>query len=61
MIGVFLDMNSGKLSFAKDGEYYGVAFQSDELKKGPIYPAISLIHSGGCELITGIPLPKYFK
>ena len=32
VIGVFLDMNSGTLSFAKDGEYFGVAFKSDELK-----------------------------
>ena len=54
-------MNNGTLSFTLNGEYFGVAFQSDELKQGPIYPAISLIHSGGCELICGIPLPKYFK
>ncbi len=32
VIGVFLDMNNGTLSFSKDEEYYGVAFKSDELK-----------------------------
>jgi len=57
IIGVFLDMNFGTLSFSKDGEFFGVAFKSEQLTKGPIYPAISLINKGGCELSCGIPAP----
>lgn len=59
-LGIFLDMNKGILSFALDGEYFGPAFHCDELKTGPIYPAVSLLHVGGCKLQTGIPAPAYF-
>jgi hypothetical protein len=48
------------LSFALDGEYFGIAFQSDELKVGPIWAAVSLLHVGGCTLQVGIPAPPYF-
>jgi len=61
IIGVFLDMNYGTLSFSKDGEYFGVAFKSEQLRKGPIFPAVSLINKAGCELSTGIPAPKYIS
>ena len=67
LLGVFLDMNKvnyllkkGILSFALDGEYFGIAFQSEELKTGPIWSAISLLHVGGCTLQVGIPAPPYF-
>jgi E3 ubiquitin-protein ligase NRDP1 len=46
-------MEKGTLSFALDGKYMGVAFEDEELKNGPIYPAIALIHQGGATLITG--------
>ena len=59
-LGVFLDMNKGILSFALDGEYFGIAYQSEELKTGPIYAAVSLLHVGGCTLTTNIPAPPYF-
>lgn len=60
VLGVFLDMNRGILSFAIDGEYFGIGYQSEDLKTGPIWPAISLLHVGGCSLQTGIPAPLYF-
>lgn len=60
VLGVFLDMERGILSFALDGEYFGIACQSNELKEGPIYPAVSLLHIGGCTLVTNIPAPLYF-
>lgn len=60
VLGAFLDMNRGILSFAIDGEYFGIGFQSEELKTGPIWAAISLLHVGGCVLQTGIPAPLYF-
>ena len=59
-LGVFLDMNKGILSFALDGEYFGIGFQSEDLKEGPIYAAVSLLHVGGCTLQTNIPAPPYF-
>jgi hypothetical protein len=43
-LGVYLDMDKGTLSFALDDKYMGIAFEDEELKKGPIYPAIALIH-----------------
>lgn len=59
-LGVFLDMNKGILSFSLDKEYFGIAYKSEELKHGPIYPAVSLLHVGGCTLQTGIPAQPYF-
>ena len=53
-------MNKGILSFAIDGQYCGRAFQDDELKSGPIFPAVSLLHLAGCTLISGKPPPSYF-
>eukprot|EP00347_Sterkiella_histriomuscorum_P011602 403371825 len=59
-LGILLDMNKGALSFSLDGEYLGVAFEDEELKKGPIYPAIALLHIAGCTLVTGKPAPAIF-
>jgi len=59
-LGVFLDMNRGILAFALDGEYLGVAFEDEELKKGPIFPALALLHIAGCTLVTGRPAPAMF-
>ena len=53
ILGVFLNMNKGTLSFAIDGEYQGVAFQDEKLKVGPLYPAVSLLHNAGCILVSG--------
>jgi E3 ubiquitin-protein ligase NRDP1 len=60
VLGIFLDMNRGILSFALNNEPFGPAFKTEALKKGPIYPAISLLHCAGCKLITGKPAPQYF-
>lgn len=38
----------------------GVGFQHEALKKGPIYPCISLLHCAGCRLNTSRPIPPYF-
>lgn len=53
-------MIKGTLSFALDGEYLGIAFEDEELKKGPIYPALALLHIAGSTLITGKPAPAVF-
>lgn len=38
----------------------GVAFEDEELKKGPIWPAIALLHNAGCTLVTGSAAPGLF-
>lgn len=60
-MGVFLDMNRGALAFSHNGEYQGVAFLDSQLTSGPLFPAISLLHKAGCELVSGILLPENMK
>ena len=60
VLGVFLNMNKGTLEFALDGQYQGIAFEDENLKKGPLYPALSLLHKAGCTLVTGRAPPYYF-
>lgn len=38
----------------------GVAFTDPKLKEGPIYPAVSLLHSAGCKIRYGVPVPACF-
>ncbi|EGR29925.1 spry domain protein [Ichthyophthirius multifiliis] len=59
-LGIFLNMNKGQLSFALNGNFLGIAFTNEVLKKGPIYPAVSLLHQAGCKIKSGLPLPNYF-
>jgi hypothetical protein len=54
-------MNKGTLSFSLNGELMGTAYTDNNLKKGPIYPAVSLLHSAGCKLVTGKPVPAIFN
>lgn len=54
-------MNTGTLSFALNGEYFGVAYTDSKLKSGPIYPAVSLLHCAGCKIRSGMTVPSYFK
>lgn len=44
ILGVYLNMDQGQLSFSIDGHYYGVAFVDESLRRGPIWPAVSLLH-----------------
>ena len=61
VLGVCLNMYKGTLSFALNGKYFGIAFKDNKLKKGPIYPAVSLLHEAGCKLKTGLKPPLYMK
>ena len=62
VLGVFLDMNKGTLSFSLNSVFLGVAFEDEELKKGPLWPAIALLHQSGCTLVTGrYPLSFFFN
>ncbi|CAD8118086.1 unnamed protein product [Paramecium sonneborni] len=60
-LGVCLNMNNGTLSFSLNGEYMGIAFRSDLLKKGPIYAAVALLHCAGCTIKTGKQKPAYME
>jgi hypothetical protein len=60
VLGVFLDMRRGILAFSIDGEYMGVAYQLEALKKGPIYPAVAILNTGGC-IIESKPVPNVFN
>ncbi|CAD8207499.1 unnamed protein product [Paramecium pentaurelia] len=61
VLGVCLNMNNGTLSFQLNNEYWGIAFRSDLLKKGPIYAAVALLHCAGCTLKTGRPKPSFME
>ena len=61
IVGVCLNMSEGTLEFAIDGEYFGVAFKDEALRRGPIWAAVSVLHQGGCTLVSGLQKPLYFK
>ena len=61
VLGVYLNMIKGTLSFSLNGELMGTPYNDVKLKKGPIYPAVSLLHCAGCKLITGKPIPAIFN
>lgn len=61
VLGVCLNMNKGTLSFSLNNEYMGIAFSVENLKKGPIYAAVSLLHCAGCRINTGLACPPCFK
>lgn len=48
ILGVYLNMNKGTLAFSLNGDPMGVAYTDSGLTKGPIYPAVSLLHCAGC-------------
>jgi E3 ubiquitin-protein ligase NRDP1 len=60
ILGVCLNMNSGTLCFALDGESMGAAFEDPQLKVGPIWAAVSLLHIAGCTLVSGLENPPDF-
>jgi len=39
----------------------GVAYSAEALKKGPIWPAVALLHNAGCQVVSGKNVPPYFK
>ena len=54
-------MTRGSLAFSHNGEYQGVAFLDPQLTSGPLFPAFSLLHKSGCELVSGVLLPENMK
>jgi len=54
-------MDKGQLSFSLNGENMGVAFDNPALKKGPIYPAVALLHCAGCIIKGELAIPACFK
>ncbi|EGR32707.1 spry domain protein [Ichthyophthirius multifiliis] len=60
VLGVFLNIDKGQLSFSLNGEYLGIAYECENLKKGPIYPAISLCSISGCKIQYLNIIPSIF-
>ena len=51
VFGVKLDMNSGKLYFRLNWGDFKLAYTSEELKQGPIYPLICFYIASDCKII----------
>lgn len=43
-VGVMLDMVNGRLSFSRNGDNWGIAFEDPELKQGQLYAACAPIY-----------------
>jgi hypothetical protein len=54
-------MDKGILAFSLNGESMGIAFQESGLTKGPIYPAVSLLHCAACLIKGELPIPAIFQ
>lgn len=54
-------MNKGTLAFSLNGDSMGVAYTDSGLTKGPIYPAVSLLHCAGCIIKGELPIPAIFN
>lgn len=54
-------MDKGILAFSLNGESMGVAYQDGGLTKGPIYPAVSLLHCAACTIKGELPVPGIFQ
>eukprot|EP00743_Colponemidia_sp_Colp-15_P012284 GILK01013924.1.p1 GENE.GILK01013924.1~~GILK01013924.1.p1 ORF type:complete len:355 (-),score=31.71 GILK01013924.1:157-1137(-) len=48
VIGVLLDMEAGTLSFYKNRDALGVAFEDPELRKGPLFAAVACLNANDC-------------
>ena len=57
LVGVMLDIEMGQLSYTVNGQQLGIAFECKELKRGPIWPALSFKNIGACTLSSGIKRP----
>jgi len=60
IVGVYLNMDEGVLQFSLNSEIFPKAFVSNDLKEGPIYPAISLLRHTTVSLISGKTIPSGF-
>ena len=45
-------MNKGILAYCYDGSDLGIAFDSADLKNGPVYPAVAMLHRAGFQFRT---------
>ena len=61
VLGVFLNMDKGTLSFSLNGEDLGIAYSDKDLTRGPLYPAVALLHCSGCIIKGELPIPKIFE
>ena len=59
-VGVLIDISKGQIQLFLNGKNFGLAFESDQLKKGPIYPAISLREDTKIKFLKESNLPQDF-
>ena len=45
MVGVAVDMVEGTLAYYRNGEYWGIAYKDNELKKGELVAAVAPIYN----------------
>ena len=60
VVGVFLNMAKGTLSFSSGGTYKGIAFKSPLLEKAPLYPAIALYQTSVVSVMGQPEIPAMF-
>lgn len=54
-------MDRGTLSFSLNGEDFGIAYDDAELKKGPLYATVALLHCSGCTIKGELPIPAIYQ
>jgi hypothetical protein len=52
-------MEEGTLSFSIDGVSMGIAYRDAELRNGPIFPAVALLHKAGFKYKAGLAIPRW--
>ena len=61
ILGVFLNMDKGTLSFSLNGEDMGIAYTDTIITQGPLYPTVALLHCAGCIIKGELPIPKIYE
>jgi len=56
-IGVFINTNRGQIGFSVNGKFSGVAFEGDEFREGPFYPAVALREGVSAVFVNQIANP----
>lgn len=60
VIGVLVNMTRGEIGFTINGQFHGIAFYAEELKEGPLYPAIALREGGQARFCKVLGNPEDF-
>ena len=61
ILGVYLNMDKGTLSFSLNGEDMGIAYEDPDLTRGPLFPSVALLHCSGCIIKGEMPIPGIYQ